>query len=1513
MFPEEHRSVEDLRMLQIAEAISNPDGPYATLTSLNGKDQLQELARLEVERQKMRRDLDRAQQKVKDLERKVATLQSEAKQASLLVKNLRQSKSMKIGRALTSPVRSGRNAARDPKGEAKKSLETFKRAGKRLRAIMRRIDNWLRRLSSRITLGNGIAITRESHVVAPPRGSADPSMAPEKLRTPESFERLLNQMWYTEGRIEASAKLVKDNPELAERSSEKAQILSRQILGVSRMDYSVLVPPRSFGAAYVPEPSRVLYFVHQTPVFNSNGYSTRTRGVAKGLRSQGVDVVVVARSGYPWDSSTDVSKPRPIRYVKELDSIPYVHLTGGNLNRDPIDQYVLQCADAFVREARMQRPTVIHAASNFRTALPALIAARRVGVPFVYEVRGLWELTEATSKPGFEKSERFALMRELETFVASEADRVLAITQQVKEELVARGVDAGKIAVVPNAVDPDVFLPLPRDASYAASKHLASDVPVIGFAGSMVDYEGLDLLLEAAAILRDRGVPNQIVLAGSGTAEAGLKRLSVELGLEDTVHFLGRLPQNEMPRLQSTFDIVCCPRRSTLVTDLVSPLKPLEAFAASKATVLSDVAPNLDQAGDYESRAITFRAGDAEDLAEVLERVIGDAELRADLGRTARLWTVKERSWATIGSIVREAYGSARENFDGELCQAGLSRRTQDLRVGVIADEFTRASLESSFNVEYLDRNRWHEQLVAERQLDLIIVESAWEGNNGQWHRGVGHYSEEESADLRGVLEVARELGIPTLFWNKEDPVHFERFAPNAALFEHVFTTDANMIPRYHQTPGQRNQTVSALPFYAQPEIHNPLPTERPFHQTVAYAGSYYGDRYKERSQGLEKLLSAAKQHTLEIYDRQASNPESPYKFPKEYQTYVQGALPYSEVINSYRTHLAHLNVNSVMNSPTMFSRRVVEIPACGGLVLSAYGRGVAETLGSNIAQSNLEEDYRAWLYDWSTNPRGRLNEIWRQMRTIYRSHTTHSALAVMTRTAGISVRGVELVRYVARLSDSRLSSEERRAVIQAIPAQSVRPLAVMRDGLHAEEVHWLEDHGICVIDSLSEMPVDVDNWRVFEVIIGPRAGRTWAEDVLLPTRFGDFSEIAVRHFDDFEIDCPVVEITRGDEAADTRHGGIVAHVVDLTGERSSSSVVAVTLPSDSYLPAGDGLSQVGTSLSEDEGLAGKTVVLAGHDLKFAQGIIGALEAAGAQVHLDVWESHTKHDDERSLELLNKADIVFCEWGLGNAVWYSQRVRSDQTLVVRVHSQELFRPFLEQIATASVDTFIFVGELIRTAAVESHGIPRSKTVVIPNPVDVDGLTHSKPPSAQKTIGMVGIVPRSKRLDRALDVIEMVLEQDPEFKLRIKGKTPDDYPWMKNRPEEMEYYAEQYRRIDEINALFPGAVQFDEFGPDMASWYKNVGVVLSVSDFESFHLTIADGAASGAIPAVLNWPGADRIYPAHWLSGSTKELAKRILDQVEGINESEDYSAAIAQMAAPVVMRRILDVVRGHSQ
>lgn len=1276
--------------------------------------------------------------------------------------------------------------------------------------------------------------------------------------SPATLYRVINRTWFAHGLIDEPARLAAENPQLIAELNDREKGIVERVLGDHRLRHGgVEVPPRAQGAAYLPEPTRVLYCVHSTPVFNSNGYSTRTRGVAKGLQEAGADVRVVARAGYPWDHKADKPKPGQKRWVEELDGVDYVHLPGSGLGAVPMDRYLVEAADAFTREALLQRPEVIQSASNYRTALPALIVARRVGVPFVYEVRGFWELSQVASKPAFDGSEQFRTIADLETLVAREADHVLAITRQVQEDLISRGIPAEKITVAPNAVDTDEFVPLPKDVRYAESKRIRTDVPVIGFAGSMVGYEGLDTLLRASALLTERGVEHQVVIAGSGAEEKALEALRDELGSTD-IRFLGRLPMEEMPRLLSTFDIVPVPRLSLPVTEMVSPLKPLEAFASMKAVLLSDVAPHVDLAGEGSARALTFRAGDVESLAQALAVLIGDADLRRDLGRAARLWTLDERTWMSVGRDMRSAH---RRVITANSAEATAGRSLDSITVGLIADEFTTSTLAASMNVVPLDRSRWREQLET-AGLDLVLVESAWEGNGGQWHRGIGAYEPEEHQDIRDLLARARELGITSAFWNKEDPIHIKRFRPTAALCDHVFTTDAAMIPTYLSTPGAVTRTASAMPFYAQPAIHNPLPSERPYRHTVAYAGTYYGDRYKERSKELYRMLETSSAFGVTIYDRQATNPDSPYRFPPEFARFSEGALPYGEVIDSYKSHLAHLNGNSVMQSPSMFSRRVVEIAACGGIALSGPGRGVEETFGGMIPVSKDASLWRAMLHSWSTDPVARVREAWRQMRAVHRSHTVDTAMAILLRTTGVAVTAAPREDYAVVLtrSDARL--------VDSVLSQSQRPLEVFVPGGPAAATAALTEAGIAVRDS-REAGSSAAAWIG---IVDEPLPRTWFEDLLIAPRFGSWDRI------DAEIAGPEHEgrTLAAYGAAEGSTRGLVRAArasgfptVEAALRAPAESAVRLLVVGSEARP-----SEEAAELVEQVSVP-RTVLVAGHDFKFAGALLAELESAGHTVLIDQWENHTKHDEERSKELLAQADVVFCEWGLGNAVWYSKHVGRHQRLVVRVHSQELFRPYLSRVKHARVSTYVFVGELIRRAAIESHGVPAGKAVVVPNPVDTDGLDLPKLPGAGKNLGLVGIVPRAKRLDLAVDLLEALLADDPEYRLFIKGKRPEDYPWMAQRPDEMTWYEEQYERIARINAAHPDAVVFDPQGDDMPEWYRKIGIAVSVSDFESFHFTVADGAASRALPVAIAWAGSDLLYPRDWLSATVEEMAASI--------------------------------------
>lgn len=297
-----------------------------------------------------------------------------------------------------------------------------------------------------------------------------------------------------------------------------------------------------------------------------------------------------------------------------------------------------------------------------------------------------------------------------------------------------------------------------------------------------------------------------------------------------------------------------------------------------------------------------------------------------------------------------------------------------------------------------------------------------------------------------------------------------------------------------------------------------------------------------------------------------------------------------------------------------------------------------------------------------------------------------------------------------------------------------------------------------------------------------------------------------------------------------------------------------------------------------------KKILIAGHDLKFAKFIMKKIEEDDdLELLVDQWQGHDKHDEAKSFELLNQADTIFCEWGLGNAVWYSKYKKSGQRLITRMHLQEITTRHPEKFTHHNIDAYIMVSPYWLEKFVHDFSLERQKCKMIYNLVDVELLNKPKTNDCRFNLGMIGDVPQRKRLDKALDIFEILYHQDKRYKLFVKGRRPESYPWMlsKSRKEEMDFYRNQYKRIEDNG--WQNNVIFESFGP-IDEWLQKIGFVLSVSDFESFHLAPAEGMASGAMPVLLNWPGVETIYPKRYISDTINEAAKTVREN----NFSEVY-------------------------
>jgi len=254
-----------------------------------------------------------------------------------------------------------------------------------------------------------------------------------------------------------------------------------------------------------------------------------------------------------------------------------------------------------------------------------------------------------------------------------------------------------------------------------------------------------------------------------------------------------------------------------------------------------------------------------------------------------------------------------------------------------VMDEFTTGCFEHEVCLIQPRPDNWL-ALIKTYKPDLVFIESAWKGNYESWQYRVADYSNKPGDEIEQMSQYCKQKNIPIIFWNKEDPVHHQKFMCSAKLATHIFTTDANMIESYKKNTNCKK--VFSLPFAAQPTLHKPKSLRNRINKSC-FAGSWYGNRHAERGEAMKWLLEAANVYGLDIFDRNFGTGIFP--FPEQYKDGIKGSLPYKELCNEYSKYRVFLNVNSVTNSPTMFSRRVFELMASGTPIVSTYAKGIEE------------------------------------------------------------------------------------------------------------------------------------------------------------------------------------------------------------------------------------------------------------------------------------------------------------------------------------------------------------------------------------------------------------------------------------------------------------------------------------------------------------------------------------------------------------------------------------------
>ena len=382
--------------------------------------------------------------------------------------------------------------------------------------------------------------------------------------------------------------------------------------------------------------TRVLHILdHSLPLHS--GYTFRTRAILKSQQAAGLTVRGVTGPRHA-DAGTE---------VEEIDGLTFHRVTGRFAGPPGLSEWreIEAFREGIEGVARQWQPEVLHAHSPALCGMAGLRAAKRLGLPFVYEIRAFWEDAAVGNGTGREGSLKYRLTRALENRVVAGADTVFTICKGLRDDLVARGHDGEKIGLSPNGVDLALFGdPVARDDALAHALGIGAG-PVVGFIGSFYDYEGLDDLVAALPALRQRHPHAQLLLVGGGPMEEALRAQAAASPAGDAILFTGRVPHAEVERYYSLIDVLAYPRKHSRLTDLVTPLKPLEAMAQRRIVAASDVGGHRELITDGQT-GLLFPPDDPMRMAASLADFIDRRDSWPTMREAGRAHVAAHHDWA---------------------------------------------------------------------------------------------------------------------------------------------------------------------------------------------------------------------------------------------------------------------------------------------------------------------------------------------------------------------------------------------------------------------------------------------------------------------------------------------------------------------------------------------------------------------------------------------------------------------------------------------------------------------------------------------------------------------------------------------------------------------------------------------------------------------------------------------------------------------------------------------------
>ncbi len=388
---------------------------------------------------------------------------------------------------------------------------------------------------------------------------------------------------------------------------------------------------------------------HSVPLHS--GYTFRSQNLFAAQKNMGYDPVVLTSSKH----EESLKKESPL--LETINNIKY-YRTGQtkNFSFPMISELYLmhRLYKRILQVASIEKPDIIHAHSPILNGIPAIRAARKLNIPVVYEIRAFWEDAAVDHGTYVENSWKYNLTKFLETQVCKRADHICILCNGLKNDLIKRGLPENKITPVFNGIDPTELMPSTPDNEYLRDWHL-KDKKAIGFIGSFYRYEGLDLLLQSFSKIAASHKDAMLLLVGGGEMKQELAALTDKLGLRDRVITPGRIPHERIAGVYALIDILAYPRYSMRLTELVTPLKPLEAMAMGKVLVASDVGGHKELIQDGKT-GLLFPAGNADALADCFQKLISDEKLVKALQSDGLKWVNKNHTWERTTSVYSRIY-----------------------------------------------------------------------------------------------------------------------------------------------------------------------------------------------------------------------------------------------------------------------------------------------------------------------------------------------------------------------------------------------------------------------------------------------------------------------------------------------------------------------------------------------------------------------------------------------------------------------------------------------------------------------------------------------------------------------------------------------------------------------------------------------------------------------------------------------------------------------------------------